>query len=588
MDATAITAADAAVDDAATATASVDLPELAAATSSSSAGAALPVSEDQKEEEEVNRADYVRVPLTRTEFFLVFLALMMSALLAALDQTIVSTALETIVTQLGKQDLIPWVGSAYLLTAASLCLVFGKAADIFGRKWVLVFIIVVFEIGSVICGSAQSMEMLIVGRAVAGMGQYQGLFGAVFGLASVLGPVIGGAFSDNGLWRWCFYVNVPIGAIAVIVVIICLRFPSPPGTIREKIHQIDTLGVITIAAAVVCFLTPLQLGGSTWAWNAPQTIALFVVSPFLFGLFAFVELRVAKTPMVSKTIFTNRSVPILLGVSFSLGAAFISAIYYAGLYFQVDYGTSATMAGIRILPLVLGVVSTSIISGLINSRTGRYLVFILASGIVATGGLVAVSFLNKDSSLGLQIVFLLILGIGIGMALQMRVIALQASVNLDGIAMASAAAMFFNTLGGAVGVAITGTVMQNVIDSSASSKPVLTSVVKMLSTLPELSGYDVDPSQTVLLRNILTRPEVQANIPNATEALSELIDAFSDGFSSAMRVAILFSGLVFLLGLFVHEYRHVGAKPAAHGAADPETASPKAAAKAADPEFLGA
>ncbi|KAJ1552453.1 hypothetical protein HK405_011271, partial [Cladochytrium tenue] len=427
-----------------------------------------------------DRADFVHVPLTRVEFALVFAALMLSAFLYAVDQTILSTALDNIIADLGKQDLVSWVGSAYLFSAASLCLLIGKASDIFGRKWILVAAISMFELGSAICGAAQSVEMLIVGRAVAGM-----------------------------------------GFLAAVAVITCLRFPLPSGSLGKKLRDVDGIGFAVNAAAVVCFLTPLQLGGSDWAWGAPQTIALFIASVFLFALFVFIELRVAKAPMMPKSIFTNRSVPAALGLSFGLGAVFIAAIYYAGLFFQI---------------------------------------FLIGSGLLTSAGLVLISFLDKDSSAALQVIYLLILGIGLGMALQTRMIAMQASVDVSHIAVASAALMFINTLGGSVGVAVVGSVMKNAVDSSASGKPTLMAVLSELAVLPQFSGYDLDPSEVVALRGILTREDVQAAVPQAGAALEELIDAFSDGFSTSMRVGVAFSGLVLAFALLIHEYPHAGKK----------------------------
>ncbi|KAJ1557662.1 hypothetical protein HK405_015462, partial [Cladochytrium tenue] len=347
---------------------------------------------------------------------------------------------------------------------------FGKAAEVFGRKWVFVVALVIFEAGSAVCGASQSMDMLIVGRALAGVGgggilalviiivsdivslryrgQFQGIVGAAMGLAAVLGPIIGGTLSDRGLWRWCFYLNIPIGGVTVLVVSTLLQFPSPPGGLAQKLSRLDLVGAPVCAAAVVCFLTPLQLGGVNWSWSAPQTVALFVASGALFAAFAAVEWRVSAHPMLPRDVFSSWSVTMLLGVCFGVGNVFLAAVYYAGLYFQVEYGSSATTAGIRTIPLIAGIVVFAIASGAINSLTGRYYALILFGAVVSGVGLGLVSLLGPSSSTAEQAGYLFVLGAGIGSILQTAILGIQASVALPEIPIASAAAEFFQTLGG--------------------------------------------------------------------------------------------------------------------------------------------
>ncbi|KAJ1562254.1 hypothetical protein HK405_014193, partial [Cladochytrium tenue] len=314
------------------------------------------------------------------------------------------------------------------------------------------------------------------------------------------------------------------------------------------LRSVDYLGVALAAAATTCFLTPLQLGGSEWAWSAPQTIALFVASGVLLVAFVVVELLVASNPVVPPAVFMNRSVVAFSFMAFGVGGLMIGSVYYIAFYYQVDYGYSATDAGVNTIPLVAGLVVMSVASGQIVSRTGHYAVFPYISGAVGVAGTVAVSFLGPSSSVAERAVFLLILGLGAGSGVQIRAIGMQASVDPPKIAVASAVSQFLQTLGGAVGIAIAGAALNNKFTQNVASSPTLASL------LAEPAFAFIGSTDFVTMRRFLSLESTQQAYPQAAEALDEMIDAFTSSFALAMRFLVLFAGIILVSAFFVKDY----------------------------------
>ncbi len=408
---------------------------------------------------------------------LIFTALMLVLLLASLDQTIVSTALPTIVGELGGIEHLSWVVTSYLLASTVVGPLYGKLGDLYGRKIVLQTAIVIFLVGSALCGLSQNMFELIAFRALQGLGggglivvtiaaiadvvsprergRYQGFFGAVFGVSTVIGPLLGGFFVDNLSWRWIFYVNLPIGLIALVV--IASAFPSRAEHVR---HAIDFLGAALLAGGLSAIVLYTSLGGTTYAWDSPGMIALAVAGVLLLVAFVFAESRAAE-PILPLELFRNRIFALTSVIGFIVGLALFGAITYLPLYLQNVKGHSATSAGLLITPMMAGVLITSIGSGQLISKKGRYKPFPIAGTAIMTFGLLLLSRLAVDTTTVEAGVYMLVLGLGLGMVMQVLVLAAQNSVDYRLLGVATSGSTLFRQIGGSIGVAIFGAIFAN-------------------------------------------------------------------------------------------------------------------------------
>ena len=424
-------------------------------------------------------------PAPQRGLAVIYGALMLAMLLAALDQTIVATALPTIAGDLGGLDHLSWVVTSYLLATTATTQVWGKLGDQYGRKYLFIAAIVIFLIGSALSGLSHTLTELIAFRALQGIGgggllvlaqaivgdvvpprergKYQGAFGAVFGVSSVIGPLLGGFFVDNLSWRWVFYINLPIGAVALVVVTAVL-----PATSDRRKHSIDYLGATVIAAFATCVVLATSWGGTTYPWGSPVIIALFAASAALVVVW-WLSARRAAEPLLPLRLFRNPVFSVAAAISLAAGFAMFGSISYLPLFLQVVHGISATISGVYLLPLVGGLLVTSIVSGQLIARTGKYKVYPIAGTAILVVALFLLSRLDEHTSIALTSVDFFILGLALGLIIQVLVIAVQNSADFADLGAATSGATFFRTIGGAFGVSIFGAIFSNRLVSELTS-----------------------------------------------------------------------------------------------------------------------
>jgi EmrB/QacA subfamily drug resistance transporter len=424
--------------------------------------------------------------MSHRQVLVVFSGLMLGMLLAALDQSIVSTALPTIAGDFHGLNRLTWVVTAYLLTSTASAPLYGKISDLYGRKKIFQFAIVIFLAASALAGLSQNMNQLIAFRGLQGLGagglmvlamsiigdvvppaqrgRYQGYFGAVFGVASVAGPLLGGFLVESISWRWIFYINLPIGAAALVVTSIVLKDHAK----RTK-HSIDYLGSLLLVGGVSALLLVTTLGGSPdgygYPWGSWEIIAMIAGGVSLVGLFVLRQFRAAE-PIVPMYLFKKRVFTASNGAGFIIGVAMFGAIIYLPVYLQVVKGVSPTISGLELLPLMVGLLGASISSGRAISRRGRYKIFPVVGTAITTVAMVLLSFLRANSS-DLEIsVFLFILGVGIGLVMQVLVLAVQNGVDYKDLGTVTSLSNFFRSMGGAFGTAILGAVLTDRLDGN--------------------------------------------------------------------------------------------------------------------------
>ncbi|AMO61230.1 EmrB/QacA subfamily drug resistance transporter [Mycolicibacterium phlei] len=478
---------------------------------------------------------------------LVFLAVLLGMLLAALDQTIVATALPTVVADLGGAGHQSWVVTSYLLASTIVTAIAGKLGDLFGRKTVFAAAVLFFLVGSVLCGLASSMTMLVASRTLQGIGggaimvtamaligeviplrdrgRYQGALGAVFGVTTVIGPLLGGFFTDHLSWRWAFWINVPVGIVVLAVAAVAI-----PALARTGRPVIDYAGILFVGLGASGLTLATSWGGSTYPWSSPTIIGLFAASAVALAVFVWVEIRAAE-PILPIRLFASPVFTVCCILGFIVGFAMLGALTFMPTFMQFVNGVSATVSGLRTLPMVAGMLLTSIGSGQIVGRTGRYRIFPIAGTATMAVAFYLLSGMTAATPTWQQSVYLFVLGAGIGLCMQVLVLVVQNTASFADLGVATSGVTFFRTIGSSFGAAIFGTLFANFLASRVGSALIA-------------SGAPPRAAES---------PQALHELPPAVAA--PIVDAYADALGRVFLCVVPVAVLGFVVSLFLKEVR---------------------------------
>ena len=489
--------------------------------------------------------------LSHRQILIVLAGVMAGMLLFALDQGIVGTALPRIVSELGGLDRLSWVVTAYLLTSTATTPLWGKISDLYGRRLIFQVAIVIFLAGSALSGLSQDMGQLIAFRAVQGIGggglfaialsiigdvipprergRYQGYFGAVFGVSSVAGPLLGGWLTDGPGWRWIFYINLPVGLAALFVTSAVLKMP----VVRRQ-HKIDYLGAAAIVGAVTCLLLYLDWLGSSYGWTEAGAMVLLAGTAVLTAAFIFIERR-ATEPIIPMRLFRNQVFSTGNTFAFLAGVAMFGTIIFLPVYLQAVKGFSPTQSGLALLPAILGIFSTSITSGQLITRTGHYKIYPVLGAVIMTAGLLALSRLDVDTPFWQLAIYEYLFGAGLGFTMQTIVTAVQNSVQHRDMGAATSSITFFRQMGGSIGAAVFGAVLSSRLAFHLSEQ------LARAGVQPGAGGVRVEANDIQGIQQ-LTEP-----------VKSVVLSAFTNALDEVFLVGVPFVAVAFVVALLLRE-----------------------------------
>ncbi|MDO8491175.1 MAG: MDR family MFS transporter [Dehalococcoidia bacterium] len=525
--------------------------------------------------------------LPRRQVVITMAGVMLAMFLSSLDQTIVSTAMPTIITDLGGFTQYTWVTTAYLITSTIALPITGKLTDMYGRKYFYVVGIVIFTLGSLLCGLSQSMTQIIIFRGFQGIGagimmanaftvigdlfppaergKFQGIISAVFGVSSVIGPPLGGLITDGLSWHWIFFVNVPLGIIVVLLFL--FYFPHFRPDVQK--HRVDYPGMTALVLAVVPLMLALTWGGVEYPWGSIQIIGLFAFSAVMALAFLIIE-SVAKEPIIPLSLFRNQIVSVSELVVFLTGFVMFGTIIFIPLFFQGVLGLSATTSGSFLTPMMLGLVFGSFVSGQMLSRTGGRYRMLGAGGLVITAiGVFLLSRMTVDSSYAAAVMYIVVGGFGLGITLPLYIITVQNAVPYSMLGVATSSTAFFRTLGGSVGLAVFGSIMNNrfAVEFMRGLPPAITNNVPaaQLDTLSHNPQALLSADAQSQLKGLLGNPG-----PQGAALFDQVLQALRHGLQSALSQVFLIALVVLLVSLVIHllikeiplRKQHAGGDPA--------------------------